>query len=84
MKKQKFLPWVIPEQCEGCSECVNVCPEKCLFMRETLNSDVFIPWMENTDACSGCGKCQNSCIWLAISLTSWVDDARVRFLTKIL
>ncbi|MCF6356323.1 MAG: 4Fe-4S binding protein [Draconibacterium sp.] len=82
MKEQKFLPWVIPEQCEGCTECVNVCPTKCLYMGETSNPEVFIPWMDNTDLCTGCGKCQDVCTWFAISLTSYVDAARERFLNK--
>lgn len=79
MKKQKFLPWVIPNQCEGCTECVGKCPKGCLFMKETSNPGVYIPWIEDVDACTGCGKCQNACVWLAISLTAYVEDARVRF-----
>lgn len=80
-KKQKFLPWVIPEMCEGCTECVSVCPTDCLQMVETSHAGVYIPWIDNVDACTGCGKCQHACTWLAISLTSCVDEARERFLT---
>jgi formate hydrogenlyase subunit 6 len=83
MRTQKFLPWVIPEQCEGCTECTSVCPSKCLSMIETSNSGVFIPWMDNTDACTGCGRCQNSCVWLAINLTSHLDKARERFSLRL-
>lgn len=81
MSKQKFLPWVSPEQCEGCTECVSVCPSKCLYMLETSNAGIFIPWLNNVDACTGCGKCQNACVWLAISLTSFVEEARERFIS---
>ncbi|MBZ0155408.1 MAG: 4Fe-4S dicluster domain-containing protein [Alphaproteobacteria bacterium] len=79
---QKALPWVIPAQCEGCAECVNACPVHGLDMWETENEGIFIPWLSNPDACIGCGKCERACTWGAVSLTSYVEDARVRFLTK--
>ncbi|MCL4456892.1 MAG: 4Fe-4S dicluster domain-containing protein [Nitrospirae bacterium] len=79
---KKALPWVIPAQCEGCTDCVNACPVHGLEMWETENEGVFIPWLSNPDACIGCGKCEKACTWGAISLTSYVDDARQRFLTK--
>jgi len=52
-------------------------------MLETANAGIFIPWLDNVDACTGCGKCQNACTWLAISLTSYVEEARARFLKKM-
>ncbi|MFO0753458.1 MAG: carbonic anhydrase [Thermodesulfovibrionales bacterium] len=79
---QRALPWVIPAQCEGCAECVNACPVHGLDMWETENKGIFIPWLSNPDACIGCGKCERACTWGAVSLTSYVEDARVRFLTK--
>ncbi len=82
MKKQIFLPWIIPEQCEGCTECVTQCPVGCLFMKETSIPEVYVPWMEKIDHCTGCGKCQDSCVWMAISLTSFVNEAHKRFLHK--
>lgn len=79
---QRVLPWVIPMQCEGCADCVNSCPVHGLEMWETENHGVFIPWLSNPDACIGCGKCEKACTWGAVSLTSYVKEARLRFLTK--
>jgi ferredoxin len=36
--------------------------------------------MDNVEVCTGCGRCEQSCIWAAISLTSYVEEARRRFL----
>lgn len=79
--RKKALPWVIPEQCEGCADCVSACPRKCLVMVEIADG-VFVPWMDDPSVCTGCGRCEAACTWLAISMTSYVDQARERFLTR--
>lgn len=82
VKKGDMLPWVIPEYCEACADCVSACPVYGLEMWETENRDFSIPWLSNPDVCIGCGKCEESCIWGAISMTSYLDDARERLFTK--
>jgi carbonic anhydrase len=81
-KKSDRLPWVIPEYCEACADCVNACPVYGLEMWETENPDFSIPWLSNPDACIGCGKCEEVCTWGAINMTAYVEDARKRMLTK--
>jgi len=78
-RKPTAFPWVIPESCEGCADCVSACPPQCLSMWNTPHEGVMVPWMDNTDRCTGCGKCETSCTWAAISLTSYVDEAIARF-----
>ncbi len=81
-KKSDRLPWVIPEYCEACADCVSACPVYGLEMWETENPDFSIPWLSNPDACIGCGKCEEVCTWGAINMTAYVEDARKRMLTK--
>ena len=73
------LPWVIPDRCEGCASCVSACRRRLLSMIETA-PEIFVPWLEDVDQCTGCGLCESACAWGAICLTSYVDDARERFL----
>jgi NAD-dependent dihydropyrimidine dehydrogenase PreA subunit len=77
----KALPWVSPEQCEGCADCVSVCPARGLRMIEVADG-VFVPWLDDPDLCTGCGRCEAACTWGAISMTSYVELARERFLTR--
>lgn len=77
-KQQNLLPWVIPEHCEECADCVNVCPVYEIVMWETEDPDHSIPWLSNPDSCIGCGKCEEVCTWGAINMTSYVGDARGR------
>lgn len=79
MAKTEMFPWVIPESCEGCADCVSVCPRDCLSMWRTEHDGVFVPWMDDIEACNGCGRCETACTWMAISLTSYVDEAKARF-----
>ncbi len=72
------LPWIIPERCEGCADCVGVCPRGCLSMHDTGREGVQVPWVDVVDACGGCGLCAESCVWGAISMTAHVFDARRR------
>lgn len=82
IRRSDMLPWVIPEYCEACADCVNVCPVYGLEMWHTENPDFSIPWLSNPDSCIGCGKCEEACTWGAINMTSYVDDARERLFTK--
>jgi ferredoxin len=51
-------------------------------MHPTSLEGVFVPWLEDVDACSGCGRCELACTWGAISMTAFVDDARRRLREK--
>lgn len=82
IKKSDSLPWVIPEYCEACADCVSACPVYGIEMWETENPDFSIPWLSNPDVCIGCGKCEEVCIWGAINMTSYVGDARERLFKK--
>lgn len=82
IKRRNQLPWVIPEYCEACADCVNACPVYGLEMWPTENPDFHIPWLSNPDVCIGCGKCEEVCVWGAISMTTYVDDARRRLFIK--
>lgn len=78
----RVIPWVVPEQCEGCVDCVHICPVQGLKMYETDSEGVFIPWLSDPDACVSCGKCAAVCSSGGIILTTHVEDAKKRFLTK--
>ncbi len=79
-RKSDARPWVIPERCEGCGSCVDACKRELLSMIETAQPQVFVPWLDEVDECTGCGQCETACIWGAICLTSYVEEARHRFL----
>ncbi len=50
---------IVPENCTGCSACVNVCPQKCLVMKEdTLG---FLYPKCNEDKCIDCKICDSVC-----------------------
>lgn len=82
MASDRMLPWIVPERCEGCADCVSACDSGCLSMHETAREGVFIPWLDKVDACAGCGKCELACTWAAIAMTSYVEEARTRFAEK--
>lgn len=78
----RVLPWVVPEQCEGCADCVHACPVQGLKMYETDNEGIFIPWLPDPDVCVMCGRCAGVCASAGIALTTYVEDARQRFLNR--
>ncbi len=55
------MPWVSPQNCEGCGQCVNRCPRGILSMTETNVADVYVPWMKQVDKCLGCGVGEGRC-----------------------
>lgn len=78
-KPPKQMPWVIPEMCEGCADCVNRCSQQGLVMVETNISGVYVPWLLEPEYCTGCGKCAEGCVMGAIVMTAYVDMALERF-----
>lgn len=81
-KRPKQFPWVIPPFCDGCTSCVNACPQKQLHMVETGLAGVFVPWLGAPARCIGCGKCADACAMGAIVMTAYVDEAIQRFIEK--
>lgn len=79
---KQVIPWVIPEQCEGCSNCVDACIVRGLKMCRTKKEGVYLPWLPNPDACVSCGKCAAVCATGGIVLTTCIEEAKERFLTK--
>jgi len=82
MPTDPMLPWVIPENCEGCADCVSACRRGCLAMHATAREGVYVPWLDDVGACTGCGRCEVTCTWGAISMTAYVENARRRFAEK--
>ena len=77
----KWMPWVIPEYCEGCTSCIAACPRGGLTMR-ALGDDANIPWLDDSSLCTGCGKCADACGMGGIVMTGHVEEAAQRFLEK--
>lgn len=78
----RVIPWVVPEQCEGCADCLHACPVQGLKMYETENEGISIPWLSDPDICVSCGKCAAVCSSSGIVLTVHVEEAKQRFSTK--
>jgi NAD-dependent dihydropyrimidine dehydrogenase PreA subunit len=57
-----YLPIVDPEKCEGCEECVDICPMDVFEMENGKSVPV------NADACEGCESCVETCEPGAITL----------------
>jgi formate hydrogenlyase subunit 6/NADH:ubiquinone oxidoreductase subunit I len=73
------FPWVTPQSCEGCADCVGACPTGCLAMWNTVHDGVMAPWIEEVGRCTGCGRCEAACTWAAIAMTAHVEEAVERF-----
>ena len=57
-----YNPVVDPEKCEGCQECVDICPMEVFEMQDGKSVPV------NADACEGCESCVETCEPGAITL----------------
>ena len=57
-----YNPIVDPEICEGCEECVDICPMEVFEMQDGKSVPV------NADACEGCESCVETCEPGAITL----------------
>lgn len=82
MARSEQLPWITPESCEGCADCVQRCPTGALALWETRHEGVLVPWLSDPAACNGCGACERACAWGAIALTSYVEEARARLAAR--
>lgn len=50
-----FKPTVDPDKCEGCEECVDICPMEVLEMQDEKSIVV------NPEDCEGCESCVEVC-----------------------
>ena len=50
-----FIPTVDEDKCQGCEECVDVCPVEVIEMVDGKSSPV------NADECLGCESCVEVC-----------------------
>lgn len=60
----KTVTYINPQLCEGCEECVDVCPEDCIEGKKN-----FIHMIDEFD-CTQCGKCMEVCEYDAIVQTN--------------
>jgi len=66
---------LVPRQCQGCWECVQVCPEDVLAkLDRTRHPHVHI---KDSQACTGCKKCVRVCEHAAIEYTYVPKSAQV-------
>jgi ferredoxin len=80
-KTPKQFPWFMPFMCEGCGDCIKVCPQGGI---ELLGLDRKVPvaWLMFPDYCIGCGKCADACQCSAVQMTAYVEKAIERYKTK--
>jgi NAD-dependent dihydropyrimidine dehydrogenase PreA subunit len=50
-----FIPTVDEDKCEGCGECVDVCPSEVFELEDDVSKVV------NPDECLGCESCVEVC-----------------------
>jgi len=60
--KMAFIPTVDEDKCEGCEECVDVCPVEVFEMEDGKSVPV------NADECLGCESCVEVCEPSAITV----------------
>lgn len=79
--KPKIFPWVMPEMCEGCGECVAACKFGAMEMvpRLKFGGTTQSSWVVHPENCVGCSQCANACPWAAVQMTKYVDDAIARY-----
>ena len=67
----------IDEQfCTGCQLCVEFCPKRVLGVSKELNQKgVFVPCIEDLEACTACGICELYCGAFAIAVEQRKDGA---------
>jgi len=58
-----FTTTVDPDKCEGCEECVDICPMEVLEMQDEKSVVV------NAEDCEGCESCVEVCESGAITVT---------------
>ena len=70
VSNEPFLPIIDPNRCEGCGDCVQVCPRDVLRLVNGLAALAY------PERCNYCGDCEEHCPTEAISLPyEIVDDS---------
>jgi ferredoxin len=80
-KPPKQMPWFMPFMCDGCGDCVKVCPQGGI---KLLGLDRKVPcaWLVAPEYCIGCAKCADACQNSAVQMTAYVEQALERYKTK--
>ncbi len=61
-KKEKPLPFLVPEYCKGCHRCIEACPEDCIKPGAEINPQTgLIPVDIDRESCIRCGLCLVAC-----------------------
>jgi ferredoxin len=65
-----FIPFILEENCNGCSKCVSACPVEAMTLVSSNNPKKANPKKAklHADICLGCGICLTSCNKKAIEL----------------
>ncbi|NCB20807.1 MAG: 4Fe-4S dicluster domain-containing protein [Clostridia bacterium] len=63
---RKEHPVVDKNKCISCSLCAKLCPDNCIYMRETKKGHLIAE--PNLDYCKGCGICAEECPVKAIRM----------------
>ncbi len=73
---EPYVAQVDPERCQGCGECVRVCPQEDAIHLETFSEDGrSVTRAVVTPAnCNGCGVCVSSCPNRAVDIQGWRLD----------
>ena len=80
-KQPTKFPWFMPFMCEGCGDCIDVCPNSCIELR-ALDRKVPRAWLIFPEYCIGCGQCVEASIIDAVQMTEYVDKAIKRYKEK--
>ena len=80
-KPPKQMPWFMPFMCEGCGDCIEVCPQGGIQLLG-LDRKVPVAWLMAPEYCIGCAKCADACQCSAVQMTAYVEKAIERYKTK--
>ena len=67
-KTPNKFPWFEPFACEGCGDCITVCPTGSLELLDNENQKVPKAWVTNPDACIGRGKVRKPVLTAAVQM----------------